>query len=93
MSNTLHVIQSALDWYESQSTGLEQRFHKALMERLKFIQAHPEATSFLDKRFRGVQLKKFPFTIYYNYDEANSVIRVAAVLHNKRDKSILKERV
>jgi hypothetical protein len=34
MSNTLHVIQSALDdiqnaleWYESQSIGLEQRFH------------------------------------------------------------------
>ncbi len=100
MSNTLHVLQSALDdiqnaleWYESQSTGLEQRFHKALMERLKFIQIHPEATSFWDKRFRGVQLKKFPFTIYYNYDEANAVIRVAAVLHNKRDKSILKERV
>ena len=34
MSNTLHVIpsalddiQNALDWYESQSTRLEQRFH------------------------------------------------------------------
>ncbi len=99
MSNTLHVIQSALDdiqnaldWYEAQSTGLEQRFHKALMERLKFIQTHPEASSFLDKRFCGVQLKKFPFTIY-NYNEANAVIRVAAVLHNKRNKSILKERV
>ncbi len=71
MSNTLHVIksalddiQNALDWYESQSIGLEQRFHKALMVRLKFIQTHPEATSSLDNRFRFVQLKKFPFTIY-----------------------------
>lgn len=63
------------------------------MERLKFIQTHPEATSFLDKRFRSVQLKKFPFTIYYNYDEANATLRVAAVFHNKRDKSILKERI
>jgi plasmid stabilization system protein ParE len=100
MSNTLHVVQSALDdiqnaldWYESQSAGLEQRFHKALMERLKFIQTYPEATPFLDKRFRGVQLKKFPFTIYYNYDETNAFVRVAAILHNKRDKSILKNRV
>lgn len=99
MSNTLHVIQSALDdiqnaldWYESQNAGLEQRFHKGLMERLKFIQTYPEATSFFDKRFRGVQLKKFPFTIYYNYDEVNAVVRVTAVLHNKRDKSILKSR-
>ena len=100
MSNTLHVVQSALDdiqnalnWYEAQSLGLEQRFHKALMERLRFIQTHPEAASFLDNRFRGVQLKKIPFTIYYNYDETNAVVRVAAVLHKKRDKSILKERV
>ena len=99
MSNTLHFlpsalsdIQNALHWYESQSTGLEQRFHKALMERLKFIQTHPEACSFLDKRFRGVQLKKFPFTIYYNYDEANTVIRITAILHNKRNKAILKDR-
>jgi plasmid stabilization system protein ParE len=100
MSNTLHVVQSALDdiqnaldWYESQSAGLEKRFHKALMERLTFIQTNPEAASFLDKRFRGVQLKKFPLTIYYNYDETNAIVRVAAVLHNKRDKSILKNRI
>jgi plasmid stabilization system protein ParE len=82
-----------LDWYEAQQTGLEQRFHKSLMERLKFIQTHPEAAAYLDKRFRGSQLKKFPFTIYYNFNEANALVRIAAVLHNKRDKSILKERV
>jgi hypothetical protein len=81
MSNTLHVVQSALDDIQN------------ALDWLKFIQTHPEATSFLDKRFRGVQLKKFPFTIYYNYDEVNSVIRIAAFLHNKRDKSILKKRV
>jgi toxin ParE1/3/4 len=99
MSNMLHVIpsalddiQNALDWYAEQSEGLEKRFHKALIERLKFIQTHPEAASFLDKRFRGSQLKKFPFTVYYHFDEANAVIRVVAILHNKRDKAILKKR-
>ena len=53
MSNTFHVIQSALDdiqnalnWYESQSLGLEQRFHKALMKRLKFIQTIPKQPLF-----------------------------------------------
>jgi hypothetical protein len=52
MSNTLHVIksalddiQNALDWYESQSAGLEIRFHKVLMERLKHIQTYPETSS------------------------------------------------
>jgi plasmid stabilization system protein ParE len=100
MGNSLHVIQSALDdiqnaldWYASQSEGLETRFHKALMERLKFIQKNPEAASFLDSRFRGSKLKKFPFTVYYNFDEANAMVRVGAILHNKRNKSVLKTRI
>ena len=99
MSATLHIfksalddLQEALDWYESQSTGLEQRFSKEINERLSFISQHPEASPIRAEDFRGAQLKKFPYTIYYDFHAFQNRVDVAAVLHNKRDRTVLKER-
>ncbi len=99
MSATLHIfktalddLQNALDWYESQSDGLESRFSKAVNERLTFIADYPEASSIRVEGFRSAQLKKFPYTIYYDFEATQNVVYVAAVLHNKREKSILKKR-
>jgi hypothetical protein len=67
MSTTLHIfntalndLEDALNWYESQSVGLEQRFSKDINERLSFITKYPEASPIRIKHFRGAQLKKFP---------------------------------
>lgn len=99
MSATLHIfktalddLQNALDWYESQSNGLESRFSKAVNERLAFIADYPEASSTRVEGFRSAQLKKFPYTIYYDFEPSHNVVFVAAVLHNKRERSILKKR-
>ena len=99
MSNTIHIfksalddLQNALDWYDSQSNGLEQRFSKEVNARLIFISAHPEASPIRGEDFRGTQLKKFPYTIYYDFDEANALVHVVGVLHDKRDRKILKKR-
>ena len=99
MSSTIHIfkaalddLQDALDWYDSQSSGLERRFSKEINERLKFIAKHPEASPVRAENFRGAKLKKFPYTIYYDYDELNDIVKVAAVLHDKRDRKLLADR-
>ena len=96
MSVKIHVfkaalddLQDALDWYEAQSVGLEQRFSKAVNERMKFISNNPEASAIRAEGFRGAPLKKFPYTIYYDYDDALQVAYISAVLHDKRDRKIL----
>ncbi len=88
----LDDLENALNWYESQSEGLEQRFSKDINERLAFITTYPEASPIRIKTFRGAQLKKFPYTIYYGFDEGQNLVRVVGVLHNKRDKNVLTER-
>lgn len=100
MSSTIKIVKSALDdlqdaldWYESQSEGLEQRFFKEINERLKFIATYPEASLVRAESFRGKQLKKFPYTIYYRFHESANLVEISAILHDKRDKSILKTRV
>jgi toxin ParE1/3/4 len=90
--NALDDLQNALDWYESQSSGLEQRFSKAVNERLNFISLYPESSAIHLEGFRRVQLKKFPYSIYYDYEATQNVVYVAAVLHNKSEKKVLKQR-
>ena len=99
MSATIHIfksalgdLQNALDWYDSQSFGLEQRFSKAVNERINFIANNPEASPIKVEGFRGTQLKKFPYTIYYDYEPVQSIVFVAAVLHDKRDRKVLASR-
>jgi toxin ParE1/3/4 len=99
MSNTLFVyksaledIQKAMDWYESQRGGLETHFHQALTLRLKFITDNPEAAAIRLEGFRSIQLKKFPYSVYYEFDDTNATVRVVAVLHDKRDRKILQKR-
>jgi plasmid stabilization system protein ParE len=89
----LDDLQDALDYYESQSQGLEQRFSKAVNERIQFVANHPEASPVRAENFRGAQLKKLPYTIYYDFDEHNNCISISAVLHDKRARKILKERL
>ena len=100
MSAKIHIfktalddLQATLDYYESQSQGLEQRFSKAVNERIKFIAGNPEASPVRTEGFRGAQLKKFPYTIYYDFDERNNLVSISAVLHDKRDRKILQERL
>ena len=51
----LDDLENALNWYESQSEGLEQRFSKDMNERLAFIKTYPEAYSHKDLSRRTTQ--------------------------------------
>ena len=61
MSNTIHIfksalddLQNALDWYDSQSNGLEQRFSKEVNARLIFSTAYLENPLHESVRLRDV---------------------------------------
>jgi plasmid stabilization system protein ParE len=99
MGNTLKIsqaalddMQKALDWYESQSEGIEQRFHKAISESLKFILNYPEASAMRYRQLRYKTVKKFPYYILYIFDEINAHVEIVAILHEKQDRKVWKNR-
>ncbi|MEM1121355.1 MAG: type II toxin-antitoxin system RelE/ParE family toxin [Bacteroidota bacterium] len=90
--STLDDLQNALDWYATQSQGLEARFHKAVDERLNFIANNPLAAPFRMEGFRGTPIKKFPYMVYYDFDSKKNIVSIVAVLHTRRDNRLLKNR-
>jgi mRNA-degrading endonuclease RelE of RelBE toxin-antitoxin system len=86
MSAKLHIFKTALDDLQD---ALDS---KEVNERLDFIAKYPEAAAARVKGFRSASLKKFPYTIYYDFEELHNTVYVSAVLHDKRDRSTLVSR-
>ena len=73
-------IESAYDWYEKQAPGLGRDFVLAIRAANLAIAEHPELYSL---RFHGVRrylLKRFPYAMYYRYNDHS--VRILKVFHS-----------
>ncbi len=86
-------IIGAIAWYNEQQAGLGKRFRDALTETIHAIREQPLLFA---ERYRGVRLaplRKFPYLVYYVFDEQQQRIVIIAVLHGGRNPEVWKERV
>ncbi len=67
-------IDTAVDWYESQSRGLGLKFLSNVEDVVERILGYPKLYSVKRKRLRGASIKIFPFTIFYSIEKAIIVI-------------------
>lgn len=79
-------IDLAYKWYESQQPSLGNRFLDQFRNCTKSIMHSPEAHAIVSGRYRRALLRKFPYAVFYSYD--NGIITIFAVLHTARDPAI-----
>jgi len=84
-------VDAAYEWYELQRPGLGAEFLVALDDVVERVRRGPRSQPRFDSRFRCTLLKRFPYAVYFTI-EGDCVI-VFAVLHAKRDASVLGERI
>lgn len=76
-------ILEAAKWYDNNLKGLGKSFIDSIDSAIDSIQQNPEAHPKVHKELRRILIKKFPFCIFYLYE--NSQIIVIAVLHASRN--------
>lgn len=76
-------IDAAKQWYESQRSGLGQRFVTSVEDALRRIQRFPEAYGSIFGEARHVIMRSFPYILVYTYE--NEEVVVHAVYHSGRD--------
>ena len=86
-------VQEAKIWYKDQKEGLEIEFASAIENAIKQIIKMPTAYSPRYKNVRIAHPKIFPYNIHFYIDEDNKTIVFTAIVHNKRNPSIVKKRV
>jgi toxin ParE1/3/4 len=84
-------LKEAFSWYEDKRAGLGYDFLLQVDAGVNFISRRPEVHPIEYKRTRKHLIKRFPYKIIY-FIETEKII-VLAVLHGKRNPSILKKRV
>ena len=76
-------IDNAMQWYENQVKGLELTFLDCVEETIRLILANPVLYPIKHKKFRGAQISKFPFTIFYVVHQTEIIIY--SVFDNRRN--------
>ncbi len=90
MKRSLTVVEQAendvreiIAYYHNEKEELAQKFEKALLDVLQYIEKKPEAFQIKQEQFRCGIIKKFPYLVVYEIEETKIV--VYSVTHEKRD--------
>lgn len=95
---TLRVLREARDdivaaaqWYEDREPGLGEALIAEIDRLFVRIAGGPERFPILYRTARRALTRRFPYAVYFLGDGADIVI--LAVLHQRRDRSVLDERL
>lgn len=75
-------IENAFDYYSDISRKIGDRFLLNLEKTFQKLGKNP----YYEKRYkniRSIKIHRFPYSIYFNIDEKNSVVKVLACFHQK----------
>jgi plasmid stabilization system protein ParE len=76
-------ISDAYSWYDDRILGLGSEFIDCIDDAINSILLNPESYAIVFKNIRRILVRRFPYAVYYIYEE--SVIVVLAVFHFKRN--------
>ena len=80
-------IETSFSWYEERSTGLGRDFISRVEAKFAVIVQSPQL---FRKRFGSYRLaatERFPYAIYFIWDEVAGIVTVRRVLHFKQDRN------
>ena len=79
-------LRESFVWYEERSRGLGHAFLDCVEAKLSLIAASPQLFRPRFGAYRLAATKRFPYGIYFIWDEANSLVTVRRILHFKQDR-------
>ena len=86
-------FHDAAHWYEDRSIFAGDRFLFAVRSAVKSILADPVRYQPVGDGIRVFRLKKYPFRLYYTFDEEAQFVCIYAVMHEKRRPDYWRDRV
>jgi plasmid stabilization system protein ParE len=87
-------LTNVLGWYTTQSSPeVKKAFISEVSKILKTLGRSPKAFSIRFKNIRFAVMKKYAYNIYYWVDDNDSTVNIFAILHQKRNPKIWKDRL
>ncbi len=90
-SAALSDLKEGKRWYNTQQKGLGERLMKDLKETTESIKLNPYHASVKFGNIRTVACKIFPYSLHYEIDEENNIVRIVSIFHFSRKPYWLKD--
>jgi len=74
-------LVGAFDFYENKVAGLGSEFVRSVDAEFARIQRQPLAFRLRDRLHRLAMTERFPYAIYFIYDEIANIVSVRRILH------------
>lgn len=82
--DALVEYQDAAIWYEEQRHRLGVEFTQAMEAAVAQILQVPDRYQPVGGGIRIFRMKRFPYYLFYRYNEAGHHVRIVAVMHQRR---------
>ena len=86
-------VAEGYSYYERQRVGLGEDFLARVDACIQGILRAPKVGACFLGDYRRALVRKFPYAVYYVYDDANDRVMVYCVFHTSRDPNKLRERL
>lgn len=80
-------------YYERQRVGLGEDFLDRVDACIAGILRAPKVRAYFYRDFRRSLVRRFPYAVYYTYEEGDNQVAVYCVFHTSRDPDKLRERL
>ncbi len=80
-------LREGFVWYEKRLPGLGHDFIRRVEAKLERLARSPQHFRLRSGPYRLAAVERFPYAIYFIWDEANAAVAVRRVLHFKQDRS------
>ncbi len=84
-------VGEAYNWYEVRRVGLGEEFLGCIDASIESICRIPEAHSIVHEQYRRAIVRRFPYSIFFEY--ANGTVTIYCVFHNSRNPEKWRERL
>ena len=91
-SEALADIKEIADWYNTQQSGLGERFKKSAIQQIDSLKKYPLIYAIRYAQIRCMVVKKFPYMVHYYVNNSKKTVEVLAVISTSRDPEIWKKR-
>lgn len=86
-------VSEAYDWYEQQRVGLGEDFLAAVDDAIAAVCRSPKIRRVVFKTYRRTLTRRFPYAVYYGYDDGTDTVTVYVVIHTSRDPKVWQNRL
>ena len=86
-------IQHAFEWYESKQFDLGKKFKVQVVKSIDTLLDSRRDFGSIYMGLSRVFVKKFPYVVYFRKDPKRNRLVIYAVLHEKQNREILKQRI